>query len=1682
MQKILQRLTTGSRRGGRRRRMRRAAVALVAALAINQLSPLSAATAWAVTDGENTGVATSSDGTLATSTNADEDDDGEESTETAGTVSVATSSNLFSLASTPMVTSEDGAWHFEAEDYYTKSEKNGVECADLQSPFELTIPLGDEFTAGDYLVRVRYATTDEETNTITVQNGDNNKTTDILTCSSWNWPDDPHEFLEVMSLSNSSDLVIKTATWCWVDWVELVPTEKKRVRWQAKEYVSHISSDTKDGDNYANMDPGDKIELTLDNDFEAGQYSLLLTSAGQERTYEVQVGGVTGGEYQTTGEVGTFTQFNAKYFHDDGFYGTYSLKPGSKLTILAPSGSYGLVKDVVLRWESELPPGYVPTGDTYTFTAASYATSTTDDGKAAVLESGETLSIPLTNVEGFKPGTYAVQMTFAGDGQTLTLDAGSSVGGVDFYVPTRGKNGDNYEFSDTFTAHGLNLITLTATDTLTITAGSGKALIGSITLTPNSSKRKRLSAKDCSPTGSNSNTYANMDPGESITITLDDSYDRGKYNLLMTSDGSELEYIIKVNGNGPSGPGEAWTYQTTGAGWGDIHDDGFQGEYELRPGDVITILAPETAEGAEAKYSHLYDVVLEWDPAESGAGTQGDAYVFEAEAYYNQLTEDKLGADMQPGTELKLYLSDIQNFVPGNYLIQAISAGNGQIMPVTVGNASTEMIFLPTTFGWDNQKIAESMETFYLTGDEVLTLTNISGDKYTWIDKVLLVPAEETRIRLTMDDPAVKAEYYTGDNGNCADMKENTSVTITLDDRFAAGPYELLMFHCGFARSYQVLVNGQLVDSYEAPGKGMDGYGTDQFETNGFDGYYELKPGDVVTIQAPSNDGGWIKEIVWRGTAQRFYKKDEATGIVVEAEAGTVPLDAKLSVKALGKVGADYFSDEDMRATGYRIELSYNGQLVDLTAEGMENAVQVTIPLPAGYDKESEYLDLYFQDGSSWENLYADSASDGNALTTAMVECGVYAISMEKGVYHYEAEDYYSAWTDGGKAANFETGNGDAMRIPLNKEDGFDRGVYNLLVRYCGGGGSSLLVNVNAKWVGDVPVPYTGDDSWGDYRLTPAEGVFELYPSNLLEIFAPKNQYHWIDYVRLVEAEPFEDEVDGVEVTAAVGALPPGSHLAVEDAGDGDAYVEELYRRFQLGNITARYIYFYWGDDTENHISPSTTVQVRMPLPDGMDTEESYCLYYLEGSGMGIRCVKIPSTIENGYLVFSISGETGLFAVVEGAALLPAGYDSEMIYGRTGARVAAIPNREATEEEVRAASEGRNKVVKTRTEGSHYYYEGEGYYKAQFDSLTGDLQPGAQMQISLSDNKDFHAGKYTLTVRSNGNRQKLIVKVNNRIVGYVYRAETSFDMSSMTEDVMVDAISLSPSDTLTIEGETGGYYGWVDYVKLSCISASAPAVSTTRSAGRTLTYKGSSLYEKKVDSYDAADLQPGEAITFQAGVHQDFAEGDYQLAVTSNGNRARLWVKVNGEMVGSIVRAAGSGFEATDFTTDVMHHTLHLRAEDVISIEAPGNAEEGPFGWVETIQLLPAPAGAGEAKAEYRYDGEDFYQASLYSPAADLQPGTSIVFPVSNDPDFVAGSYRLSVLSNGTRERFDVLLNGIPVGIIRRKATDYSEIDYSQDYLDMLLNLQPGDVLAIVGQDGDFYGWVNYILLEKADR
>lgn len=213
----------------------------------------------------------------------------------------------------------------------------------------------------------------------------------------------------------------------------------------------------------------------------------------------------------------------------------------------------------------------------------------------------------------------------------------------------------------------------------------------------------------------------------------------------------------------------------------------------------------------------------------------------------------------------------------------------------------------------------------------------------------------------------------------------------------------------------------------------------------------------------------------------------------------------------------------------------------------------------------------------------------------------------------------------------------------------------------------------------------------------------------------------------------------------------------------------------------------------------------------------------------------------------------------------------------------------------------------------------------------------------------------------------------------------------------------------------------------------------------------------------------------------EFREGTYYLAVISNGNRTAMVVKKNGERIGSITRNE-SNFSMDAMTMDVLQRPISLSPEDVISIFAPGD-ESGPYGWVDQIILMPSEISRPQEqkKEDFRYPAWAYGTASLYLPAADLQPGESLQIPLMDNPSFVEGQYRLAVISNGTREEFAVLVNGQPVGNIFRKPSDYGDNGMSSDKLDQLLYLKPSDVVTIIGQEGDFYGWVSALVLEPIE-
>lgn len=144
-------------------------------------------------------------------------------------------------------------------------------------------------------------------------------------------------------------------------------------------------------------------------------------------------------------------------------------------------------------------------------------------------------------------------------------------------------------------------------------------------------------------------------------------------------------------------------------------------------------------------------------------------------------------------------------------------------------------------------------------------------------------------------------------------------------------------------------------------------------------------------------------------------------------------------------------------------------------------------------------------------------------------------------------------------------------------------------------------------------------------------------------------------------------------------------------------------------------------------------------------------------------------------------------------------------------------------------------IALAATENVDYFkYEGEAYYMQQKDgNPAADLQPGEELTIPLSDNSSFVPGIYRITVRSCGNREVMTIKLNGEEIGTINRKGTGFGMDQMTDDVLDMDIELTPDDSISIYGQEGEYWGWVDYVRFDKVGDIAASENTTVGATTT---------------------------------------------------------------------------------------------------------------------------------------------------------------------------------------------------------------------------------------------------------
>ena len=121
--------------------------------------------------------------------------------------------------------------------------------------------------------------------------------------------------------------------------------------------------------------------------------------------------------------------------------------------------------------------------------------------------------------------------------------------------------------------------------------------------------------------------------------------------------------------------------------------------------------------------------------------------------------------------------------------------------------------------------------------------------------------------------------------------------------------------------------------------------------------------------------------------------------------------------------------------------------------------------------------------------------------------------------------------------------------------------------------------------------------------------------------------------------------------------------------------------------------------------------------------------------------------------------------------------------------------------------------------------------------------------------------------------------------------------------------------------------------------------------------------------------------------------------------------------------------------------------------------------------------GAYVYEAENYYEREEGIQTDGDVTFCDMQPGEVIIIPVEDSLE--KGNYQLTIRSNGNRTRYEIYVNDIYAGTVEREGSGWDAADLTDDSLDGLLMLKPGDEIKI-SAPADF-GKVDFITLTAVE-
>ena len=88
---------------------------------------------------------------------------------------------------------------------------------------------------------------------------------------------------------------------------------------------------------------------------------------------------------------------------------------------------------------------------------------------------------------------------------------------------------------------------------------------------------------------------------------------------------------------------------------------------------------------------------------------------------------------------------------------------------------------------------------------------------------------------------------------------------------------------------------------------------------------------------------------------------------------------------------------------------------------------------------------------------------------------------------------------------------------------------------------------------------------------------------------------------------------------------------------------------------------------------------------------------------------------------------------------------------------------------------------------------------------------------------------------------------------------------------------------------------------------------------------------------------------------ESFADGWYTITVVSCGPRESIYLRLNGNSIGSVARKA-TGYGSDQMTENRYSKKIQLKKDDVLTLFAP----EDTFGWIDYVRLdaVDPPANA----------------------------------------------------------------------------------------------------------------------------